>query len=434
MNSKLAVFPTSAEINPQGHLAIGGVDMVELAAHFGTPLYVFDEATLRARCREFKREFVSRYGNTAVVYAGKAFLHGALAVILRDEGLGLDVVSAGELHIAINAGFPPGDIYFHGNNKSRDELTLALRHNVGRIVVDNMNELDMLIRLAEEGGYTPKIFFRIMPGVDAHTHGHLTTGAADSKFGIPLSRAEEAVAKAMASAPLKLVGLHFHIGSMVGEHQPYLAAMDRVLGFSAEMTRKYGFDLQELDIGGGFGVQYTLDSPMPEVSFFAERLTGHLSAHYKSLNQPLPQLIIEPGRAVVAQAGVALYTAGTIKEVGGRLYVAVDGGMADNIRPPLYDARYEVLSAGKADVAEADEVTVVGRYCETGDILIKDTRVAPVVAGDILAVPVCGAYCLPMASNYNAALRPAVVMVGDGSARLIRRRESLEDLTHCDSI
>jgi len=434
MNPKLAVFPATAEINHEGHLVLGGVDATELAARYGTPLYVYDEVTLRSHCRDFKREFGQRYSDTIVTYAGKAFLHSALAAILNEEGLGLDIVSAGELHIAESGGFPPERVFFHGNNKSVDELRLALERRVGRVVVDSLDELLLLEGIAQENGCVPQILLRITPGVDAHTHGHLTTGAVGSKFGIPLDQAEGVITRAMTSVSLELVGLHFHIGSMISECQPYLDAMDLVLNLAAEAARKYGFKLAEFDIGGGYGVQYTLDDPMPEVGVFADRITAHLVERCHGLNLPQPRLIIEPGRAIVAQAGVALYRVGTIKDATGHRYVAVDGGMADNIRPALYDARYEVLSASKADAAETERVDIAGRYCETGDIIIKQTLIAPPVAGDVLAIPVCGAYCLPMASNYNATLKPAIVMVANGASRLIRRRQTLEDLTHGDVV
>ena len=432
MISKLAVFPPGAEINRQGHLSIGGCDTLEIASKYGTPLYVFDEATLRSRCRDFKREFSRRYSDATVVYAGKAFLHASLAAILKEEEMGLDVVSAGELHIAESAGFPMDAVYFHGNNKSADELRLALKRRIGRIVVDNLDELRMLTAIAEETSHIPQILLRITPGVDAHTHGHLTTGATGSKFGVPLYKAEEAISTAMAAASLDLVGLHFHIGSMVTEFQPYLDAMDLALDLAAGMKQKYGFELEELDIGGGFAVQYTLDNPVPDIGFFADRITERLLGRCKELRLAAPSLIVEPGRAVVAQAGVALYRAGTIKEAGDNVYVAVDGGMADNIRPALYDARYEALAAGKAMEKETIKAAIVGRYCESGDILVKEAMLPPLSAGDLIAIPVCGAYCIPMASNYNASLRPAVVMVEGGESRLIRRRETLQDLTRND--
>lgn len=432
MASKLSLFPLTAETDRLGHLVIGGCDATELAAEYGTPLYVFDETTLRKLCRDFKAEFGRRYATT-VLYASKAFLNGALAVIMKEEGLGLDVVSAGELAIADSVGFPMDMVYLHGNNKSPEELRLGLKHHLGRIVVDNFDELRLLTQLSEDSAHIPDILLRLTPGVDAHTHGHLSTGVVGSKFGFPLHTAEEAISRAMGAASLNLVGLHFHIGSQIGEVQPYLEAMDLVLGLAADMKERYGFEAEELDIGGGFGVQYTLDKPVPEVALFAEEITSHLASRCQELKLALPALTIEPGRAIVARAGVALYSVGAIKEVAaGSVFVAVDGGMADNIRPALYDAHYEALVANKAPEKETDRVTIVGRYCESGDILVKEASLAPVDRGDLIALPVSGAYSIPMASNYNASLRPPIVLVADGRARLIRRRETLEDLTRCD--
>ncbi len=432
MIPKLAVFPFTAQVN-QKHLFIGGLDTIALSEKYGTPLYVFDETTIRRCCQEFRGEFGRRYADTTVLYASKAFLNGALAQVLKSEGVGLDVVSAGELQIAESVNFPMDNVYFHGNNKSAEEIKLGLKRHVGRIVVDNFDELRLLTKLAEESAHILEILLRLTPGVDVHTHGHLTTGAAGSKFGIPLYQAEEAVTLAMAAASLDLVGLHFHLGSMITDFQPYLDAMDLVLDFAAEMSRKYGFELEELDIGGGFAVQYTLEAPTPSVEIFAEKLVPHFLVGCQQRKMTPPTLTIEPGRAIIAQAGIALYRVGTQKEVPeAGLYLAVDGGMADNIRPALYGARYEVLAAGKAEEKESNEVTVVGRYCESGDILVRNAHLPAIAMGDVLAVPVCGAYCIPMQSNYNGSLKPAVVMVNKGEARLIRRRETFQDLIKND--
>jgi len=435
MVARLSIFPLTAEINERGHLAIGGCDSVELANEYGTPLYVFDEFTLRSQCRQFKTEFSQRYADTTVIYASKAFLSGALALILKEEGLGLDVISAGELAIAESVDFPMDMVYLHGNNKSAEELNLALKHHIGRIVVDSPDELDMLAQMAEETGHIPDILLRLTPGVDAHTHKHITTGITDSKFGIPLFAAGEAVEKAMTAASLNLVGLHFHIGSLIYEARPYKEAIEAVLDFAAEMKEKYGFGLEELNIGGGFGVQYTAEDTAPPASFFAEAIISEVISRCRRLDLPLPMLTIEPGRAIVAKAGVALYEAGVVKDIHGvRKYVSVDGGMADNIRPALYDARYEAVVANRLLEKETEKITIAGRYCESGDILVKDIDLPPVKRGDIIAVPVCGAYCLPLQSNYNAALKPAIVIAGEGKSRLIRRRETLEDITRCDLI
>jgi diaminopimelate decarboxylase len=441
MNTKtlpeLALFPLTAEVSKQGHLCIGGCNVVDLAAEFGTPLYLFDELTLRRKCREFKDEFCKYHPDTLVIYASKAFLNRALALIFKEEGLGLDVVSGGELSIAHSVNFPLDKVYFHGNNKTPEELNLALDLGVGRIVVDNFYELELLNRLAGEKGISQNILLRLTPGVDPHTHQYTTTGTIESKFGFPLAtgQAEEAVNQALAASNLNLLGLHFHLGSPVPEVQPYELAMELVLRFAREMGRKFGFNLSEFDIGGGFAVPYTLDSKVPTIADYARAVTGKLSGLISGLGLSRPRLIIEPGRAIVGQAGVALYKVGAVKEIPGiKKYVCVDGGMSDNIRPALYGAKYEALVANKALEAERDMVTIAGKLCESGDILVKDINLAPVHSGDIIAIPVCGAYSIPMASNYNAMPKSAIVMAKEGRARLIRRRETYQDMMNLDLI
>jgi diaminopimelate decarboxylase len=343
------------------------------------------------------------------------------------------VVSGGELFMADSAAVPMDMVYFHGNNKSVEELKTALKRHVGRIVVDNLDELKALTALAEESGHIPGILLRITPGIDPHTHSHIATGVAGSKFGFPLYMAEEAISLAMAAPSVNLVGLHMHIGSLIVDVQPYLESIDLVLELAANMKEKYGFELEEFNIGGGYGVAYTLEDKVPEVSYYAENITSRIISKCKELKLALPALVIEPGRGVVAQAGVALYQAGAIKDVDGPVrYVAVDGGMADNIRPALYNSRYEAVLAGKMNEKDSAVVTIAGRFCESGDILIRDIKLPPVVSGDIIAVPVCGAYAIPMSSNYNATLKPPIVMLADGHDRLIRRRETYKDLTCCD--
>jgi diaminopimelate decarboxylase len=433
MTSKLVLFPSTAEVDNKGHLLIGGCDTVALAAEFGTPLYVFDELGIRNKCAEFKREFGNRYADSAVFYSAKAFINKALAQLLNEEGLGLDVVSAGEMSIARSAGFPMDRVCFPGNNKSAEELKLALEWGVGRIVVDNFHELGMLGEIAKERGKKPDILLRLSPGVDPHTHNYIVTGNLDSKFGVPMAQGEKALTMAMAMPQLKLRGLHFHIGSQIAEVEPYQQAIDIILGFAAKMKNKHGFEMEELSIGGGFAVQYTLDSPVPPISAWAEVLTSNISIGSRMLGLTQPRLIVEPGRAIVAQSGVALYTVGVIKDIPGvRRYVSVDGGMADNIRPALYGANYVALVANKMAEKETEKVTIAGKFCESGDIIIKDTMLPPLAAGDILAVADCGAYSIPLASNYNAALKPAIVLVKEGKARLIRRRETFDDLTRLD--
>ena len=433
MATKLPIFPLTAEVNERGHLVIGGCDSVELTKEFGTPLYVFDEFTLRSQCREFKAEFGRRYPETTVVYASKAFLNGAMANILKEEGLGIDVISVGEMAVAESVKFPADMIYMHGNNKTSEEISLALKRHFGRIVVDSIDELEILAQMAEETGHIPDILLRLTPGVDAHTHGHITTGLIDSKFGIPLFAADEAVEKAMSAESLNLVGLHCHIGSLINEANPYKEAIEIMLDFAAEMKVNHGFELEELNIGGGYGVQYTQDAPAPTLSFFAEEIVTKITNHCRKLGLTPPALTIEPGRAIVARAGMALYKVGVVKNIPGvRKYVSVDGGMADNIRPALYDARYEAVTANRMLEKETEKVTIAGRFCESGDILIKDIEMPPLSRDDIIAIPACGAYCLPMQSNYNGSFKPAIVMIKEGKARLIRRRETTADLTRCD--
>ncbi|MBI2831675.1 MAG: diaminopimelate decarboxylase [Chloroflexi bacterium] len=432
----LSLFPLTAQVNGRGHLSIGGCDIVELATEFGTPLYIFDETTLRGKCAEFRREFGSRYPDTTVIYACKAFTNLSLIRLLNEEGLGLDVVSGGEIGIAKQARFPLDRVYFHGNNKSAAELRQALEWGIGRVVVDNFHELAMLGEIAEKMKRTVDILLRFSPAVDPHTHKYISTGILDTKFGFPLASLEEAVTRAMSMPRLKLLGLHLHIGSLITEMDPYRQAIDVALRFAAEMKQKHGFELNELNTGGGMAVQYTLDAPVPPVSAYAEAIASEVVSKCKELKLAKPALVVEPGRAIVGQAGVAVYTVGAVKDIPGiRRYVSVDGGMGDNIRPAIYGSRYEAILANRVPSEEEPKptVTICGRYCESGDILIRDIDLPPISPGDILAVPDCGAYCIPMSSNYNAAFKPALVMVKDGKARIIRRRETLEDLTRCDA-
>ncbi len=434
---KLSLFPFTKEVDNRGHLCIGGCDSIELAKEYGTPLYVLDELTLRSKCQEFQTEFTKRYPDTLIIYAAKAFLNRALALILKEEGLGLDVVSGGELSVAQSVAFPPDEVYFHGNNKTVDELELALKGKVGRIVVDNFYELELLDRLAGEMGISQKILLRLTPGVDPHTHRHTTTGILDSKFGFPLTtgQADMAVVKAMSVSNLKLVGLHFHLGSPIPDTSPYQIAIELVLRFAREMKDKYNFHMQEFAPGGGFAVQYTLDSSAPSIADYAEAITSKLMSMTNELGLACPRFIIEPGRGIVGQAGVALYTIGAIKEIPGvRNYICVDGGIGDNVRPALYEAKYEALLANRVGEEETMRATVAGRYCESGDILVRDVMVAPASVGDIIAMPVSGAYSIPMSNNYNMVPRPAIIMVRDGKARLIRRRENYQDLMRLDLI
>lgn len=425
------VLPLTATVNDAGRLSVGGCDLVELAREYGTPLYVFDEGDLRGRCREIRAEFRSRWRNSLALYAGKAYLGKAMARAVAEEELGLDIVSGGELAIARAAGFPMDRVYFHGNNKLPSEMREAIAAGVARIVIDNFNDVRLVSGAAAEAGAKQAVLLRITPDVDAHTHAKITTGVLDSKFGLPIAfeEAEEAVRQIMKSPSLDLLGIHFHIGSQIFEVEPYQIAIDVALEFAAEMVRKHKLDFREFSPGGGMGLQYLRDQAPPAVADYAEAITTEARRGCQRLSLAEPRLVVEPGRATVGRAGIALYTAGSRKELPGvRTYVAVDGGMADNIRPAMYGARYEVLSAERPAAPEEETVTIVGKYCESGDYLIRDARLPKLREGEIIAVPAAGAYSLAMASNYNAALKPAVVFVRYGQARLVRRRETYEDL------
>jgi diaminopimelate decarboxylase len=436
----LQLFPPSARVDEQGQLWLGGCLAASLAQEFGTPLYVFDEAALRARCREYQGALARHYPAAGrVAYASKAYLNLALAQLFAQEGLSLDVVSGGELYVARQAGFPAGRIHFHGNNKSAAELAAALDGGVGRIVVDSSHELDLLEREAAERQAQVPIWLRLSPGIDVHTHDYRKTGLLDSKFGLPLEpgAAERALLRAVDSPHLELVGLHAHIGSQVLDTEPFAEAVAVLLDFAAAMRGLCGFVLREFSPGGGWGVPYNeADAPAP--------LDGYVRAVCQAVVEgchrhglALPTLVIEPGRSIVAPAAVALYRVGARKEIPGvRTYVSVDGGMADNVRPALYGARYTALVANKAHQSpieiEMETVTIAGKFCESGDVLIRDVALPRLEAGDLLAVPVVGAYCLSLASNYNLALRPAVVLVREGRAALVQRRQTFRDLVARD--
>ena len=433
MLKRLPLFPINSAVNDQGHLVIGGCDVIELAAEFGTPLYLYDENTLRAKCREFRTEFETRYPSVQIIYAGKAYSNVVLLRLVQEEGLGLDVVSEGELAIAKKAKFPMDKIYFHGNNKSVRELEMALRLHVGHIVVDNFHELEILGKLTQELGVKQDVLLRMTPGVDPHTHRYTSTGSLDSKFGFPLPLKEQAVAAALKIKGLNVTGLHFHIGSLIFEPEPYVKSVKSVLKFAADMRKKYSLELQELDTGGGFAVQYTLDQPAPSIAVFAEQITSTIKKECRELSLKLPKLIVEPGREIVAQAGVAVYTVGTIKEIQEvRTYIAVDGGMGDNVCPAMYGEKMEAVLANRMRARQAGKVTVCGKFCESGDILIRDIEMPKTVPGDILAIAVSGAYSIPVSMNYNAFFKPPVLLLNEGKAKLIRRRETLEDIIRCD--
>ena len=431
-----SVIPDTAEVYSQGQLVLGGIRATDLADEYGTPVYVLDEDTLRARCRSFIDEFRKLYPATNVSYACKAYINPALAKMFQEEGMGFDVVSGGELATAISAGIPMDEVYFHGNNKTPQELTEALEHSIGWVVVDSFHELQLLDRLAGEIGKTQDILVRVSPGVDPHTHVYTTTGTLDSKFGfsIQTGHAAEAIRISLAAKNLNLRGLHFHLGSPIFELEPYRVATDLVLRFAAEF-REEGLEMQRFSPGGGFAIGYTRDDEPPPVSDYAEAIVSTMIETCQDLGMELPSLVIEPGRSIIGPAGVALYRVGGIKDVPGiRKFVSVDGGMGDNIRPALYQAEYEVVAANKANMEPAEKVTIAGKYCESGDLLATDIMLPNLASGDLLAVPAAGAYCPSMASNYNMNPRPPMVLVKDGKSRLIRRRESYQDMMYCDVV
>ncbi|HEX2173363.1 MAG TPA: diaminopimelate decarboxylase [Dehalococcoidia bacterium] len=433
--SRTRIFPETTDINDQNHLVIGGCDIVDLAAQFGTPLYLFDEATLRGQCAAYREAFRRRYQKSQVVYASKAYINRALAQLFQQEGLGLDVVSAGELAIADSVGFPLDRVYFHGNNKGPDELRFALERGLGTVVVDNFHELETFDRIAGELGTTATIMLRVSPGVDPHTHHHTTTGILDSKFGFPIQTdaAEEAVIRGLKAPHLNLTGLHIHLGSPIFELEPFQQGIAVTLDFARKMQDRHGLQLEQFSPGGGFAIQYLSDAPAPTIEDYADAIVSTLLEELGRHHLPEPLLILEPGRSIVGRAGVAVYSVGSSKTIPNvRKYVSVDGGMADNIRPAIYGSQYEAVVANRVEADRRETVTIAGKYCESGDILIRDIALPVLSPGDLIAIPASGAYCLSMASNYNAALRPPIALVANGRSRLIRRRETFEDLMRTD--
>lgn len=424
----------TAKINNEGNLEIGGCDTTQLIKQFGSPLYVMDEANIRNQMRRLKSACEKTSVPYRVAYASKAFNTLAMCRIVEEEGYLLDVVSGGELYTAIQAEFPTDRIYFHGNNKSPKELREAITHGVRYVVVDNMLELTMLEDLANEMGKVVPILFRITPGVEAHTHQFVQTGQEDSKFGFDLAsgQADQAVRYVLGSPSLLLKGFHSHIGSQIFDSDAFEVAVNRMVKFINECQIEYSFFPKVLNIGGGLGIRYTdEDTPKP----IEEIIHGITAIIEKAFPEECPEIWIEPGRWVVGESGTTLYTVGTIKEIPNiRKYVAVDGGLADNPRTALYDAKYEATLANRVNEEATELVSVAGKCCESGDMLIWDVHLPPVKKGDILAISCTGAYNYSMASNYNRLPRPAVVLVQDGKAEVIVERETYEDIVKKDTI
>ncbi|HEU4349850.1 MAG TPA: diaminopimelate decarboxylase [Actinoplanes sp.] len=426
------LWPRTVSRAADGALTVGGMSVRELAAEHGTPAYLLDEDDLRARCRDF----VSAFADADVYYAGKSFLCKAVVKVIHEEGLFLDVCTGGELAVALAAGFPPERIGFHGNNKSVSELARAVDAGVGRVIVDSFDEIERLGDLADESGKRPAVLLRVTVGVEAHTHEFIATAHEDQKFGFSLAggAAFAAAMKMLDDGRLDLRGLHSHIGSQIFDTSGFEVAARRVLELQAQIRDARGVELPELDLGGGFGIAYTTQDDPATPGDLAKRLNKIVEGECELASLRKPKLSIEPGRAVVGPAVFTLYEVGTVKDVDGiRTYVSVDGGMSDNIRTALYDASYSATLAGRRSDAEPLLARVVGKHCESGDILVKDEFLpADVQPGDLLAVPGTGAYCRSMASNYNHVPRPPVVAVRDGASRVIVRRETEEDLLALD--
>lgn len=435
----MVVLYGTQRINDKGHLEVGGCDAVDLAREFGTPLYVMDETAIRQRCRDLQQAFRARYARANIAYAGKALLTEAIVRIMAEEGMDLDVASGGELYTAIQAGFPPERMTLHGNFKSDAELGLALEYGIGRIVIDSVEEVAQLQRLAAGRASRVPVLLRTAPGVDPHTHGKISTGQDDTKFGLNISdgSAERGVAAVLQSPSLHLLGFHCHVGSQLLDTEAHEQAIGTVCAFAAAMRDRHGVQTEELVLGGGLGIRYLPEQQPPSIERFAEVLTSTLMAALQRHGLPTPRLGMEPGRSIVGEYGLTLYSVGPVKAVpigeppGTRTYVAIDGGLSDNPRPLMYEAHYQALLANRANDPADRTVRVSGKHCET-DTLLPAVQLPLPAWGDVLAVLCTGAYNYAMASNYNRFTRPAMVLVRDGKADLIVRRESLDDLVRAD--
>ena len=423
-------------VNEAGHLTIGSADTVELARTYGTPLYVFDEGTIRETLRQYKGSIDRYYGGKGLVaYASKAFACKEIYRIVESEGCGIDVVSRGELYTALSVGFPVEKIFYHGNNKTVEELTYAIEHNVGRIVVDNLTELERISAIAISQNKVVPILLRIKPGIDAHTHNFVRTGQIDSKFGFALETGEalEAAKAAIASKNLNLKEIHCHIGSQIFEIDPFECAAEVMIGFMAAVRDETGLVLTELNLGGGFGIKYVPENDPVPYQDYMEKVSGMVHTTCRKYGLEMPFIAIEPGRSVVGSAGITLYTVGGVKVIPNiRTYVSVDGGMTDNPRYILYQSQYEAVLANRAADPKDSVITLAGRCCESGDLVGEGMPIQSPKVDDIIAVLATGAYNYSMASNYNRVPRPAAIMVRDGQAREIIRRESMEDLVRND--
>ena len=427
------------KVNESGRLEIGGCDCAALAEKYGTPLYIMDEDYIRSVCRAFRQTIAQTYGAGNMAYASKAFSCKAIYNVMKQEGTCIDVVSGGEIYTASAAGFDMSNAFFHGNNKTDAELDLAMRAGVGTIVVDAADDAERINEYAKKYGKVQKVLVRVNPGVEAHTHSYIQTAKVDSKFGFAIKSgaAEAAVRQAAGMSNLKFAGVHCHIGSQIFDRSAFALAVDVMTDFIKKLQED-GISVDVLNLGGGFGVHYTEEDPkynVREYCDYVKLLTQTLSDCVERKGIKKPEFIIEPGRAIVGEAGVTLYTVGAIKDIPGvRKYVAIDGGMTDNIRPALYEAKYEAVLANRANEKPEEVVTIAGKCCESGDIIIKDIALPKVRRGDLLAVFTTGAYCYSMASNYNRNTIPPVVFVRGGKSGYAVRPQTYEDLTRLDAI
>lgn len=414
-----------------GILYYDGCNTVDLAKEYGTPLYVMSESQILEKCKEIKESFLDKYERTRAAYAAKAFLTVSMCKIIEKAGLCIDVVSGGELYTAIKANFPAENIEFNGNNKTLEEIQLAIDYNIGRIIIDGLDELELIEDVCKEKGKKVNVLYRITPGVKSDSHDYIVTGKKDSKFGIPLDDEiiYPAIERAIKSEYVRFMGFHFHVGSQLHNNDSHLKALDTSLKLIKDTKERYGYVTPEINVGGGYGIRYTDADNVKPYSYFLDPMMDKIEKFSKELGITRPEVVIEPGRSIVGEAGITLYTVGTIKDIPGiRKYVSVDGGMTDNIRPALYQAKYEGIVANKADTPKTDMVTICGKCCESGDILIKDAKVAPMERGDILAMFSTGAYGYTMASNYNKIPLPAIVLVKEGKSKIMVKRQSYEDM------
>lgn len=429
MNSQI-----TNQINQAGHLTIGGVDSLKLAKEYGTPLVVYDVSQIRNQIRAFKKVFEEEQVKYAVSYASKAFASLAMYQVANEEGAYTDVVSAGELYTAMKANFPMERVSFHGNNKSKEELEMAVKNHVGKIMIDNFYEIDLLSQVLEEQDSEINVMLRITPGISAHTHEYDQTGQVDSKFGFDLEsgQADKALQEVLKNQRMHMLGIHAHIGSQIFELNGFEMAAAKLVDIAASWRKNYDYTAQIINVGGGFGIKYVQEDHPLKPEEFVKAIVKTIKDEATKHNFPIPEIDIEPGRSIVGPAGYNLYKVGSMKEIPGLVpYVAVDGGMGDNIRPALYQAKYETVLANDPQRKASQEFHVAGKYCESGDIL-ADAKLPLLKAGDILAMLDTGAYGYSMASNYNRNPRPAVVFAEDGKAQVVIRRESLEDLVHLD--